>query len=107
MPPLQVGIAFVSVDVLKKGNLSILFPELSLGLLFLNCLQHRIVHMPWSLFWGGIFLSPSLSPFFLQGDRLLKPSGLRLTWSTHSGTIILISASPWCCQDAALFNGIW
>jgi hypothetical protein len=57
VPPLQVGIAFLSGDVLKKGNLH-LFPVLSLGLLFLNCLQHRIGHMPRSLFWGGVFLSP-------------------------------------------------
>lgn len=70
--PFQTGVAFLSVDAPKTGNLYVLFSELFLGLPFLNCLQHRRVHMLESLFWGGIFLSPSLPWFFLHWDRLLK-----------------------------------
>lgn len=89
-----------------KRETYVLFSELFLGLPFLNCLQHRRVHMLESLFWGGIFLSPSLPWFFLHWDRLLKSCALQFTWSAHLGTTTLISVGFWHCRDT-LPSGLW
>lgn len=89
-----------------KRETYVLFSEFFLGLPFLSCLQHRRVHMLKSLFWGGVFLFPSLSWFFLHWDRLLKSYVLQFMWSVHLGTMTLISVGFWYCCDA-LPSRIW